>query len=149
MNEMKRRVAAILEFVGQLQTQRGTTNGTGSGGSSGGGKGGSTPNGTATISGTDSTAAALGMAGIVKAVQAAQEDVEKLEKDTVAAAAAEHVNGEVGDGGGSNGEATAGVLPKLNLRDDGEFKGMGSGDMMETLTRELVAWQRVYGFYSR
>lgn len=147
MNEMKRRVAAILEFVGQMQTQRG-----GSGGSSGkGNSGGATPNGNGNGDVALEAAEMLGMAGIVKAVQAAQEDVENVEK--IAEKQAERVNGEEdkdaqGEGAASNEAMGIGVA-KLNLREDGDFKGMGSVDMMETLTRELVAWQRVYGVYSR
>lgn len=148
MNEMKRRVAAILEFVGQMQTQR-----SGSGGSSGkGNSGGGTPsgNGNAAVQ----VAGMVGMAGIVKAVQAvraAQEDAENTDK--IAEKQAERVNGEEekdaqGEAVASN-EVMGNGVAKLNLREDGEFQGMGSVDMMETLTRELVAWQRVYGMYSR
>ena len=163
MNEMKRRVAAILEFVGQMQTQSPRT-ANASGGSSAGkaGDGGGTPNELA--NGSGGGAAMLGIAGIVKAVQAAREDVEIAERvaekqqENVDKTNAEQsneekekINGEVGerkenapgDSTGANG------LVKLNLRDDGDFKGMGSVDMMETLSRELVAWQRVYGVYSR
>ena len=150
MNEMKRRVAAILEFVGQMQTQRG-----GSGQSSGkANSGGGTPNTNGSGNAAVEAAGMVGMAGIVKAVQAvqaAQEDAENTEK--IADKQAERVNGEEekdaqGQAAASN-EAMGNGVAKLNLREDGEFKGMGSVDMMETLTRELVAWQRVYGVYSR
>ena len=150
MNEMKRRVAAILEFVGQMQTQSSA-----SGRSSGkGNSGGGTPNTTGNGSTVVEAAGMVGMAGIVKAVQAvqaAQQDAENTEK--IADKQAERVNGEEdkdaqGEAAASN-EAMGNGVSKLNLRQDGEFKGMGSVDMMETLTRELVAWQRVYGVYSR
>ena len=79
MNEMKRRVAAILEFVGQMQTQRG-----GSGQSSGkANSGGGTPNTNGSGNAAVEAAGMVGMAGIVKAVQAvqaAQEDAENTEK---------------------------------------------------------------------
>lgn len=121
LNEMKRRVAAILEFVGQMQTQssRQPANGK-SGDKSGSGSG----------SEKGTPAVVAGVASLVKAVQAATEDI-------------------AGDDAENGGGAGADAKGKLKLRDDGEFKDMGSTDMMEALTRELIAWQRVYGVYTR
>lgn len=116
LNEMKRRVAAILEFVGQMQTQSSRHPQPGkSSDKSGSGSEKGTP------------AAVAGVASLVKAVQAVTEDMAEIEAES-------------GD---------ADPKGKLKFRDDGEFRDMGSTDMMETLTRELIAWQRVYGVYSR
>lgn len=121
LNEMKRRVAAILEFVGQMQTQasRSSTNGKGS-----------DKSGSGSEKGTPTGGAVAGVASLVKAVQAATEDI--------AASNAETEN-----------DGDVDVKGKLKLRDDGDFRDMGSAEMMEALTRELIAWQRVYGVYSR
>jgi hypothetical protein len=177
---MKRRVAAILEFVGQLQTQRNNHSGASSG-KNGGGSGGGTPSG---AHGQTGAPAELAVAGLVKAVQAAQQDVAKAKAD------AENIGGSInghsstnassngnGSGAGSGNEddptlttttTTASTnsstnvgaagpggalmkpnLVKLNLHDDGDFRCMASQEMMETLTRELVGWQAIYGVYSR
>jgi hypothetical protein len=126
LNEMKRRVAAILEFVGQMQTQSSRQSNSGKETKSGSGSNSekSTP-----------VTGALGVVGLMKAVQAASD----------------HVAGEV-DGDDSS-DATANgnglVVGKLKLRDEGEFRAMGSTEMMESLTRELMDWQQVYGVYQR
>ena len=154
MNEMKRRVAAILEFVGQLQTQRGVP---GTGDSSGKVSGGETP--------VISAEAELPVAGLVKAVKEAmgQPEMEGKENESPKNDAGEGDEDASGNGNGSgsgsasgntsntNGSGANGIekLVKLNLREDGEFRCMASQEMMETLTRELVGWQRVYGVYSR
>ncbi|KIW76227.1 hypothetical protein Z517_10973 [Fonsecaea pedrosoi CBS 271.37] len=124
LNEMKRRVAAILEFVGRMQTERTTqaqaamqVNG-GSGGSS---KGSTTPNGVSKTSSTSSTTGStLPTASLVRAVEAGLNDVKEKDDDNT-----------------------------VSMMDEKEFATMGSVDMMETLTRELVQWQSVYGVYSR
>jgi hypothetical protein len=108
LNEMKRRVAAILEFVGQMQTH--TSRQTGKNGDkSGSGSEKGTP------------AVTSGVAGLIKAVEAMTEDMMSTDPET----------------------------GKLTFRKDNDFKDMGSSDMMETLIQELIAWQRVYGVYSR
>ncbi|RMZ78624.1 hypothetical protein DV738_g3834, partial [Chaetothyriales sp. CBS 135597] len=115
MNEMKRRVAAILEFVGQMQTKASTN-------TSNSGK--DTPNSNG--SGKGQVPAAVN--GLVRAVQAANEakhGSDRLEREVDA------VNG------------------KFKLRDDAEFRTMGSVEMMETLTKELVSWQSLYGVWSK
>lgn len=126
LNEMKRRVAAILEFVGQMQTQasRQPTNGKGSDKSGSGSEKGTPAAGALSVT---------GVASLVKAVQAATEDM--------AASTAEAAENDGGD--------ASDVKGLLKLRDDGDFRDMGSAEMMEALTRELIAWQRVYGVYSR
>jgi hypothetical protein len=117
INEMKRRVAAILEFVGQMQTKQSAST-----------SGKDTPN----SNGSGNNGKELPVAGLVKAVQAATEEMD-------APAAEDGGDGQV------NGEEKV----KMTLRDDTEFRGLGSTDMMETLTKELVGWQSVYGVYSR
>ena len=111
MNEMKRRVAAILEFVGMMQTKANGTTSTS-------GKDTPSSNTSAKEKGVD-----LPVAGLIKAVQAATQDM-----------------------GGEEGQGS----PKtISLKADGEFRDLGSGDMMEALTKELVSWQGVYGVWSR
>jgi hypothetical protein len=126
LNEMKRRVAAILEFVGQMQTQSSRQSASGKDTKSGSGSNSekSTP-----VTGS------LGVAGLIKAVQAAT--------DLVAGDA----DGD--DSSDATGNSNGLVAGKLKLRDETEFRAMGSTEMMESLTRELIAWQRVYGVYSR
>ncbi|KAJ9611485.1 Histone deacetylase complex subunit [Cladophialophora chaetospira] len=130
LNEMKRRIAAILEFVGRMQTERTTqiaaqtASGNGSGGSS---KGTNTPNGLSKSSSGSSLSAvgasALPTASLVRAVEAGLKGAQEL----------------------TSGEDEA----LLSMMDEKDFKTMGSVDMMETLTKELVQWQSVYGVYSR
>lgn len=117
LNEMKKRVAAILEFVSQMQTQQSSSssnkqtssNSNGSTSrSSNGVKGNSTPSGTQ-IGGTPTSK-------LVEAVTAGLQ----VSKDG-----------------------------KLEMLGEGDFTAMGSGQMMETLMKELVGWQTVYGVYSR
>ncbi|OQU97361.1 hypothetical protein CLAIMM_03299 [Cladophialophora immunda] len=124
LNEMKRRVAAILEFVGRMQTERTTQVQAAiqvSGGSGGSSKGSMTPNGISKSSSTSSSAgSALPTASLVRAVEAGLKDVKEKDDDNV-----------------------------VSMMDEREFATMGSVDMMETLTRELVQWQSVYGVYSR
>ncbi|KIX96653.1 uncharacterized protein Z520_07372 [Fonsecaea multimorphosa CBS 102226] len=124
LNEMKRRVAAILEFVGRMQTERTTQAQAASqvnGGSGGSSKGSTTPNGVSKTSSTSSsTGSTLPTASLVRAVEAGLKDVKEKDDDHV-----------------------------VSMIDEREFATMGSVDMMETLTRELVQWQSVYGVYSR
>jgi len=118
MNEMKRRVAAILEFVGRMQTERTPhshsqqSSGTGSASN----KGANTPNGIGSHS-ARSSAASLPTAGLVRAIEESLRDVSENHGDVVV-----RVEGK-------------------------EFEAMASREMMETLTRELVGWQSVYGKY--
>lgn len=96
MNEMKRRVAAILEFVGRMQGEGQT----GSTSRSSDGSGG-TPNGTTVV---------LPTASLVQAVEKAM---------------------------------SGGPL----IEEGRDFREMGSAEMMEMLTRELIGWQNVFGRY--
>lgn len=108
---MKRRVAAILEFVGRMQSERGSHTQHSSGSASS--KGANTPNG------VKGSSVSLPTASLVRAVEAGLKEVHSKEDDTV------------------------------TMMDEKEFGGMGSVDMMETLTKELVQWQSIYGVYSR
>lgn len=118
---MKKRVAAILEFVSQMQTQHNklkdshtNSHGSGSGSnsrSSHSGKGNSTPN--------------------INAMQIAGVPTSKLVEAVTAGLQ------EPADDG------------KVKLIDELEFAKMGSGQMMETLMKELVGWQSHFGVYSR
>lgn len=131
---MKRRVAAILEFVGRMQTERAThataaTQQNTTNGSEGSSKGTNTPNGGASGkssngSSTTADANALHTATLVRAVEAGLKDVREKARD--------------------NNETVS-----VSMMDEKDFATMGSTDMMETLTRELVQWQSIYGVYSR
>jgi hypothetical protein len=98
MNEMKRRVAAILEFVNRMQTERPSQRSSASG-SDKDSKGGSTPNGAL---GANASAISSGLAQAVAA--------------------------------GLSSE-----------RSEKQFTEMAAGEMMETLTKDLVQWQTLYG----
>ena len=128
MNEMKRRVAAILEFVGQLQqtppiltSKRGSANG------SAGSKGANTPlvNGQSVNHEVDATAERPSVAGGV----AAEGLLLGLQ--------------QVASGTDPGPEA------KVKMKQDVEFRGLESKEMMDTLVGELEGWQNVYGAYSR
>ena len=128
MNEMKRRVAAILEFVGQLQqTPPTSTSKRGSANGSAGSKGANTPlvNGQSVSHEVDATARAPSVAGGVAA--------EGLLKGLQ----------QVASSSDSGSEA------KVKMKEDAEFRGLESKMMMDTLVGELEGWQSVYGAYSR
>lgn len=117
LNEMKKRVAAILEFVSQMQTQQSNsssnkptvTNSNGSTSrSSNGVKGNSTPNGLQ-----------MGNTPTSKLIEAVTAGLQDSDDGT------------------------------LKMLGETDFSKMGSGQMMETLMKELVGWQTVYGVYSR
>lgn len=122
LNEMKKRVAAILEFVGQMQTQqaRKSNGSNGSNSNTSSTKGNSTPNGTSSVAGGTS----LPTSSLVQAVAAGLEEMGKQEE------------------GNENGG-------KVKFIDEMEFAGLASQEMMETLTKELVQWQTAYGIYTR
>lgn len=111
LNEMKRRVAAILEFVGHMQTEKAASGHQSSGSASS--KGTSTPT-------EHKGGLHLPTSSLVRAVEAGLNEAHTKE-----------------EGG------TIGVI------DDRDFGNMGSVEMMETLTKELVHWQTVFGVYSR
>lgn len=112
LNEMKRRVAAILEFVGHMQTERGAQSHHSSGSASS--KGANTPNG------AKGPTLHLPTATLVRAVEAGLKESRSNEEDGL-----------------------------VHLTNEREFATMGSIEMMETLTKELVLWQTSYGTYSR
>lgn len=119
LNEMKKRVAAILEFVSQMQTQQSntsskqtaSTSNSSTSRSSSGMKGNSTPNGMQ-LGGTPTSK-------LVEAVTAGLQD-SSTSNDT-----------------------------KMKILEEVDFSKMGSGQMMETLMKELVGWQTQFGVYSR
>lgn len=116
LNEMKKRVAAILEFVGMMQTHatgssvRGNSHGSSSRSSNG--KGGSTPSHKVVTNGVH-----VPTSGLVQALSASLVDLSP------------------------NG--------KMEFLQGEEFAKMGSKDMMDALTKELVQWQTAFGVYSR
>lgn len=119
LNEMKRRVAGILEIVSQMQTSYNklnniATSGSSTSHSSDNGKGNSTPS---TNNRSVTSAPSSKMADIVTA---------SLQ------------NNETSTEDGKSKPIT-----------DMDFGKMGSAQMMETLTNELVGWQTQFGVYSR
>jgi hypothetical protein len=143
LNEMRRRVAAILEFVGRVQTERTSQQqgdkSNGSSGSGSGDKGNNTP----TLNGLSKNTNGgnlLPTASLVRAVTDGLKDSNNREKSNLS----------TGTSSSSDQSPTETVgTGTLNMVDERDFVGMGSGDMMEILTRELVSWQSVYGVYSR
>lgn len=120
LNEMKRRVAGILEIVSQMQTSYNKLNNVATSGSSSNsrssenGKGNGTPN---TNGRSVTSMPSSKMAEIVTAsLQNSESTIE--------------------DG-------------KMKSTNDLDFSKMGSAQMMETLTNELVGWQTQFGVYSR
>ncbi|KAK5037165.1 Histone deacetylase complex subunit [Exophiala sideris] len=113
LNEMRRRVAAILEFVGHMHTERSGQTQNSSASASSSSKGASTPNGV-------KEASMLPTASLIRAVEAGLKEASSRDEES-----------------------------GLGLMDHKDFGTMGSQDMMETLTKELVQWQTVYGIYSR
>lgn len=101
MNEMKRRVAAILEFVNRMQNERHSQRSSATS-SDKDGKGGSTPNGALGAN------AVTISSGLAQAVEAGLSDTPS------------HIT-------------------------ERHFTQMAASEMMETLTRELVQWQTLYG----
>lgn len=119
LNEMKKRVAAILEFVSQMQTHQNKLNssipnssGSGSNSkSSGSGKGNSTPS---------SNSQQLATSKLIETVTAALQEFDP----------------RIEDG-------------KVKFANELDFGKMDSGPMMEILMKELVCWQGQFGVYSR
>ena len=106
MNEMKRRVAGILEFVGRMQTDRQSQSS-----SVGAGETISKANGTTNgISTASVPAPGPGGPGLVNAVEAS-------------------------------------LATPVHAGKAKNFGSMASGEMMETLTQELMHWQSLYGRY--
>ena len=115
MNEMKRRVAAVLDFISRTQLEMAGSN-----------ENGSTPSSTTpapTAATTSSSTAAL-----VKGVEVG-----------LAAAAAK----QTGQNGRMMGDSpmNAGVVGG----EDTPFENLSSLEMMDVLTRKLVKWQQEYG----
>ena len=142
MNEMKRRVAAILEFVGRMQGEgqahiqgqggqgansnsRSSEGGSGSGGTPN--NGGANMNGNGNVGGLPTAMAS----SLVQAVELA------IGKGVVGSGSMVVVEDSTMTGAGGGTTIATGK----------DFREMGSGEMMETLTRELIGWQNVYGRY--
>ena len=163
MNEMKRRVAAILEFVSRMQIERPAKTTTTSSSEAGGGgaetgsgsagaasKGSSTPNGvhvhdadgsTSTSSNGISTSTDLAKASASSVVLPGAALVNAVEAGLKAAA----TNNDAGPNGhASTGSGSGAGDPIMMAK---VFAHMGSGEMMESLTGELLRWQSVYGRY--
>lgn len=151
MNEMKRRVAAILEFVGRMQNERGggssskstsdLNGGTGGGGGSrSSGSGSSSLKGNTTPNGSDLPINAN--ADLVKAITEGLENADQVTKR------AGNNDGNLNGTRNSGGDGDEMVV-KVELVPEKAFAQMNSMEMMETLSGELAKWQSVYGVYAR
>jgi hypothetical protein len=162
LNEMKRRVAAILEFVNQMQAQtelkqpstasKNDKNGKGTGGeSSGSEKGGaSTPSAGGAVQDPAAAAAAAATAGavadMVKAVRDATADLTKTDSADSGNNSAE---GENANNDNASATSAGSTLQKAKFRDDADFASMSASEMMEALKQELISWQACYGVWAR
>lgn len=119
MNEMKRRVAAILEFISrtQLEMAAGEQTPPNGGGGGGGGSGGGAGRGTSALM--------AGLADELRPILGMNGDHAGKEKGTEKPGAA----------------ATATALGER------AFVDLSSTEMMDVLTRNLVLWQKEYGKY--
>lgn len=118
MNEMKRRVAAILEFISRTQLEMAAGGQTPPDGGEGGGGGGR------------GSSAAM-MAGLADGLR------------PILAMNGEHA-GTGTEKGNGKGSAAAAVVVGLGER---EFVHLSSTEMMDVLTRNLVLWQKEFGKY--
>lgn len=121
LNEMKRRVAGILEIVSQMQTSHNklnklpdSTSGSNSRSSDGGKGGSSTPNT------TNHQVTSMPSSKMAEIVTASLQETSTIANDG-----------------------------KVKFVAETDFGNMGSAEMMEALTNELVGWQTQYGIYSR
>lgn len=154
MNEMKRRVAAILEFVGRMQGENGQAHhsqgpGQGQGAnsrSSGEGSGGS--GGTPNNGGTSMNVNVSGLPTASSLVQAVELAIGKgiagggVGGSSAVVMVEDSSTTMIGAAGGSG--AGNAMIPTTAGKD---FREMGSGEMMEVLTRELIGWQNSFGRY--
>lgn len=150
MNEMKRRVAAILEFVGRMQTEssaeraqkkssageEGVTSSS-SRSSANSQKGSDTPRGRSNQSG-------LPTANLVKAITQGLEEANEAEKKASDASEKRHTDDTT-----ANSSITGPAVPTLEVKSGKDFDAMNSMEMMENITKDLVAWQSIYGTYTR
>lgn len=131
MNEMKRRVAAILEFISRMQVEMAVN-----------GENTSTPNGGASGSSNSGNG---GNSNDVEAATALVKGVEAQLGTLVQAngdGAGSSATGASNDG--TNG-VTSGETPEPSKEKD--FKDLTSVEMMDVLTRNLLKWQQEYGKY--
>lgn len=128
LNEMKKRVAGILEFVGQMQTQQVAKV---SGSRASGSNSSTSLKGNSTPAATTTGGPVLPTSNLVQAVTAGLKEMDKQKEKDV----------ENGENSTLNG--------KVKIVDDADFARMGSQEMMETLTKELVQWQAAFGVYTR
>lgn len=130
MNEMKRRVAAILEFISRMQVEMAvsgentSTPAVGAGGSNSGNDGNS----------NDGEAAAA----LLKGVEAQLGTFTQTNGDGSGSSTAGASND------GTNGVTTAETTEPPKEKD---FKDLTSVEMMDVLTRNLLKWQQEYGKY--
>lgn len=116
MNEMKRRVAGILEFISRMQVEMAVAGESSSPTGSGSG------NGNGRLNGASSNSSAL-LKGML----------EQLEGATATSISD-------GDGDGDSGPPTDAGDPR-----EKDFKELSSVEMMDVLTRHLLKWQQEYG----
>ena len=117
MNEMKRRVAAILEFISRTQLEMAAGEQTPPNG--GGGLGAGAARG--------SSAFVASLAEGLRPILAMNGDNAEKEKET--------------------DKEKAGVVAAAAALGDREFVELSSTEMMDVLTRNLVLWQKEFGKY--
>lgn len=118
MNDMRRRVAAILEFISRMQVEMAVS-----------GEQDTPPSGANAGSGSRSGAGSrtLEMAATLAKVNA---EVQSLT-----------VNGDV------NGSSSDNSTQENNSLKEKDFRDMSSVEMMDVLTRNLLKWQQEFGKY--
>lgn len=132
MNEMKRRVAAILEFISRMQVEM-AVSGENTSTPAGGASGSNSNSGNGGNSNDVESAAAL-----IKGVEAQLGTLTQANGD----GAGSSTTGASNDG--INGATTADTTEPPKEKD---FKDLTSVEMMDVLTRNLLKWQQEYGKY--
>ncbi|KAK2748910.1 hypothetical protein FQN57_007193 [Myotisia sp. PD_48] len=122
MNDMRRRVAAILEFISRMQVEMAAS-----------GEQATPPDGNGNGAAARLAEAANSLELVTTTVRAEAEAIDD----------AERVNG----GGAVNTAANTTTPAKVEKPIKREFKDLASVEMMDVLTRELLKWQQEYGKY--
>lgn len=117
MNEMKRRVAAILDFISRMQVEMAVS-----------GESNTPPDGNGTGNGS--------RASLVKEVQEQLGALLQATNNDSATSTTDSSTVSVTDGEGPSSSAK-----------EKDFKELSSVEMMDVLTRHLLKWQQEYGKY--
>ena len=146
LNEMKKRVAGILEFVAKAQDevtrQNGSRNGTGTSSSSNGtdtptSNGGSTPR-------KSTTGAATPSKKTTSQAESEAASKPKVQVEGKANGGHVHVNGA-----GSPGSPAEAELPAAPELDGADFAGLSAADMIRVLKSRLKCWEGEFGRWGK